>query len=71
MNDLKNDDQNKTTTVSLDLERLSQETGISVEMLQTLEGIFDPKNAHRFTAESARKAFAHVQIRDVQLDDEP
>lgn len=40
------------------VESLSQETGVSVDMLRTLAGISDPNNEHLFTAEAARKAFA-------------
>lgn len=48
---------------SVDLEALSQETGLSVEVLSTLAGISDPRNEHMFTAEAARRAFADCATR--------
>lgn len=50
----------------VDLEELSHETGVSVDMLRTLAGIFNPCNEHLFTAEAARKAFAGVKVRHPQ-----
>lgn len=47
----------------VDLEELSQETGVPVDMLRTLAGISNPSNEHMFTAEAARKAFAGVKVR--------
>jgi hypothetical protein len=47
----------------VDLETLSRETGVPVDVLRTLAGISDPANEHLFTAESARKAFAGVKVR--------
>lgn len=48
---------------SVDLEALSRETGVPVDVLRTLSGILDPNNEHMFTAESARRAFAGVRLR--------
>lgn len=48
---------------AVDLEALSRETGVPVDVLRTLAGISDPANEHLFTAESARKAFAGVKVR--------
>ena len=45
----------------LDEAALSRETGVSVPVLRTLAGIFDPANAHLFTAESARRALSRVK----------
>lgn len=47
----------------VDLEALSRETGVPVDVLRTFAGISDPANEHMFTAESARKAFAGVKVR--------
>jgi len=47
----------------VNLEELSRETGVPVDMLRTLAGISNPNNAHMFTAEAARKAFAGVKVR--------
>lgn len=35
---------------------------LSEEMRRTLEFISAPENAHLFTAEAARRAFAHVKV---------
>lgn len=51
---------------SVDLEALSRETGVPVEVLRTFAGISDPANEHLFTTESARRAFAGVTVRDVR-----
>lgn len=48
---------------AVDLEALSSETGVPVEVLRALASISDPANEQLFTAESARKAFAGVKIR--------
>lgn len=48
---------------AVDLESLSRETGVPVDVLRTFAGISDPANEHLFTAESARKAFAGVKVR--------
>ena len=45
-------------TYAVDLEALSHETGVPVDVLRTLAGISDPANEHLFTAESARSALA-------------
>lgn len=46
--------------------------GVSPETISMLYAISDPKNAHLFTAEAARKAFAHVKIdEDFESLDEP
>lgn len=41
----------------VDLEAMSRETGVPVEVLKTFAGISDPANADLFSAESAYKAF--------------
>jgi hypothetical protein len=46
----------------VDMEKLSRETGVPVEMLQTFAGISDPRNKHLFTAQAARKAFAGIKV---------
>lgn len=46
-----------------DLEALSRETGVPVDVLRTFAGISDPANEYLFTAEAARKAFAGVKVR--------
>lgn len=38
------------------------ETGCSPAMLRILDNISNPANAHRFSKESARKAFAHIEV---------
>jgi hypothetical protein len=50
---------------AVDLEALSRETGVPVEVLRTFAGISDPANEHLFTAQSARKAFAGVKVYQV------
>lgn len=45
------------------LEKLSEETGKSVETLRMFAKISDPTNAHLFKAEAAYKAFAGVRIK--------
>ena len=40
-----------------------EQANITAEMLQTLQGIFDPANAHLFSAEAAQRAFAHAPIK--------
>ena len=46
------------------LEALSRETGVSVEMLRTLAGISDPTNRHLFSAEAAYDAFVGSRPRE-------
>lgn len=50
----------------LDLEELSRESGVPVDVLRTFAGISDPANEHMFTGESVRKAFAGVKVRHAQ-----
>ncbi len=40
-----------------------EQANLTAEMLQTLQGIFDPANAHLFSAEAAQQAFAQVPIK--------
>lgn len=42
--------------------RVHKEPVLSEQTRRTFEFISDPANAHLFTKEAARKAFAHVKI---------
>lgn len=44
----------------VNLEALSRETGVPVDVLRTFAGISDPVNERMFTAEYGCKAFASV-----------
>lgn len=46
-----------------DLEALSRETGVPVDVLRTFAAISDPAHEYLFTAKSAPKAFAGVKVR--------
>jgi hypothetical protein len=50
-------------TAPPDLEPLSRETGVPVDVLRTLAGMSDPANAHLFTAAALREALEHSCLR--------
>lgn len=55
-----------TRQSQVDLEALSRETRVPVDVLRTFAGISDPASEHMFTTESACKAFAGVKARDAR-----
>lgn len=42
--------------------RREEVTESSPEMLRILDFVSNPANAHRFSKEAARKAFAHIKV---------
>lgn len=47
--------------------RIAEKAGVSLDVVETLAAISDPKNAHLFTKEAASKAFSHVAQYDPDL----
>jgi hypothetical protein len=48
-----------------DLEALSRETGVPVEVLRTLAGVSDPANEQMFTRRALRRALDDVAEREL------
>lgn len=51
----------------MDLDALSRETGVPVNVLRTFAAVSDSKNKNLFSANAACQAFAGVKVRDVKF----